>query len=80
MGQTFMLLTSLDQIFRYLPPINLIVLMLCVKLHYVLGRSVVHAEADYEIQSRQELLLVMLLLFQLFYPLNRVRLNGRISQ
>jgi hypothetical protein len=44
-----MLLTSLDQRFQYLLPINLIVLMVYVKLYYAVGSSVLHAEADYEL-------------------------------
>jgi len=35
--QTFMLSTSLDQIFLYLLLIYFIVFIVCVKLHYVLG-------------------------------------------
>jgi len=52
MDQTFMLSTSLDQIFLYLLLIYFIVFIVCVKLHYVFGESfVIHAEANYELKS-----------------------------
>jgi len=38
MDQTFMLSTSLDQIFLYLPLIYFIVFIVYVKLHYALGK------------------------------------------